>query len=395
MKSIGVRLGERHQPSGLNSRFKGAGQSFTEYLCSTKEMLRQAHGKLGTLDLDRVLAGNSPFELPAGKPCRRGVLLTHGLTDSPYLMRALAEFFSASGFHVMALLLPGNGTQPGDLLDIAWQEWAKAVAYCADRLAEEVDEIYLSGYSLGGTLSLYQSLQDQRVRGLFLFAPALKISPRAAWAKLHKLYSWMAPSAKWLDIKPDLDIYKYESFPKNAAAQVYALTRQLEARLSSTALNIPLFAAASLEDSTVYTPATLQLVARAKHPSSRLVLYAAQKFQPEFASCQPVLAQLREAGKLERVNSLHPEQRILGSAHTALVLPGTDPHYGTAGEYCNCAHYYPHDMEKYAACLSHPELAWQGEISAQNKAAGLLRRLSYNPDFAALENSLRQFMDTL
>lgn len=217
-------LEKRHQKSGFNSRFHGNRLAFVDYVARTRDMLFRAHA--GAADPEKIVDGNAPFELkpPPGfspgqqKTYRRGVLLTHGLSDSPYAMRHLADFFQQNGFRVMSVLLPGHGTQPGDLLDVTWQEWAKTVAYGAHQLAREADEIYLAGYSTGATLSVYHSLRDDRVLGLFLFSPALKVNRRAAFAKLHKLYSWLIPSAKWVGIKPDLDIYKYESFTKNAAA---------------------------------------------------------------------------------------------------------------------------------------------------------------------------------
>lgn len=395
MRSVlGIATPEaRLQPSGLNGVFNG-GLSFSEYVAATRDMLRRAHIKLGTDDLEKTVDGNAPFESkpaagsPAGrdKPYRRGVLLTHGLTGSPYVMRHLAAFFQQNGFRVMAVLLPGHGTQPGDLLDVCWQEWVKAVAYGSDKLAEEVDEVYLAGYSIGGTLSAYQSLRDDRVRGLFLFSPAIRVSPRAAWANWHRLYSWLIPSGKWVDILPDRDIYKYESFAKNAAAQTHALTRELDAGLQAHPLDIPVFAVASEEDMTVHTSAIVEFIARAHHPSSKLVLYtsAPERFLPEIP-----------AGRLECVNSVVPEQNILSSAHSSIVLPAEDAHYGRAGEYSNCVHYYPHDMEKYAACMQHPELAWQGEITEENLKAGVLRRLMYNPNFAALEVSMQRFIESL
>ena len=179
-------LEPRHRPSGLNSHFNANRLAFAEYVARNRDMLYRAHA--GAADLQKIVDGNAPFELkppacfPAGrqKPYRRGVLLTHGLTGSPYSMRHLAEFFRDNGFRVMAVLLPGHGTQPGDLLEVTWQEWAKAVAYGAYKLAEEVDEVYLAGYSIGGALSVYQSLRDDRVRGLFLFSPAIKITPSGA-----------------------------------------------------------------------------------------------------------------------------------------------------------------------------------------------------------------------
>jgi esterase/lipase len=382
----------------LNSLFNGnplvngSRLAFSDYVARNSDMLGRAHA--GAADLEKIVDGNAPFELkpppgfPAGqqKTYRRGVLLTHGLSDSPYSMRHLAAFFQQNGFRVMAVLLPGHGTQPGDLLEVTWQEWAKTVAYGAYKLAEEVDEVYLAGYSTGATLSVYQSLRDNRVHGLFLFSPALRITRWAALANLHKLYSWLIPSARWVDIKPDLDIYKYESFPKNAAAQTYALTREISGKLLRHEFDIPVFIAASADDMTVKTSVIFEFIARARHPSSKLVLYTTE---PEkLPPCIP-------AAKLELVNSVVPGQKILSSAHTAIVVPPEDKHYGAAGEYSNCAHYYPDEMEKYVACLKRPEQDFQGEINKKNLKAGILRRLTYNPNFAALKVSMQRFIDHL
>lgn len=387
-------LEARHRPSGLNSSFMGRGLSFADYVALSRDMLTSAHSALGAADLEKIVNGNAPFELkPAAgtmpgrsKPWRRGVLLTHGLTDSPYFMRHLARFFQHNGFRVMAILLPGHGTQPGDLLDISWREWAKAVAYGADRLAEETDEVYLAGYSAGGTLSVCQSLFDERVRGLFLFSPAFKVSSRAAYANLHKLYSWLIPSAKWVDIRPDRSLYKYESLPRNAAAQMHALTRKLDSFLREREVRIPVFAAASEDDVTANTPATLEFMAHAHHPSSRLVLYTTnvQRHPPGIP-----------AQRLELVNSVVPEQNILSSAHTAVVLAPDDSYYGMAGNYANSIHYFPGDMEKYHACNNNHGKVFQGEITEANLRAGTLRRLMYNPHFSALEISMKRFIDGL
>lgn len=357
-------------------------------------MIAQAHVGLDAGGLRRIVEGNAPFELipPAGYPpgkdkiYRRGILLTHGLSDSPYFMRYLAAFFQENGFRVMAVLLPGHGTRPGDLLDVRWQEWAKAVSYGVDKLAFEVDEVYLAGFSAGGALSVYQSICDQRVRGLFLFAPALKISSNAAWANAHKAYSWLAPSAKWLSIKPDTDIYKYESFPKNAAAQMHALTLAVRGLMAKSKVQIPVFAAVSQDDATVISAATVQFMAHAPHPANKLVYY--------FSNADKIPADLA-AGKIDCVNSVFPQLRIISSAHTAIVLPSEDAYYGEHGEYCNCIHYYPGEMGKFSACKRQPEQALRGEITEENLKAGTLRRLMYNPNFDTLKASMRKFIDSL
>jgi esterase/lipase len=313
-------------------------------------------------------------------------LLIHGLTDSPYFMRHLAAFFAQNGFCVQAILLPGHGTRPGDLLDINWREWASAVAWGAEKLAAQADEIYLGGYSAGGALGLYHSLNDARVRGLFLFSPALEISRRAARANWHKPYSWLMPRAAWVSIMPDRDPYKYESFPKNAAAQMYALTKAVGAQLAHRRPDIPVFAATSADDASVEPAAVVNFMLGLPNPRCKLVLYTAEaeNAAPDFP-----------AGRVERVISAIPEQKILSAAHTSVVLPPEDAHYGVKGDYANCLHYYPHEMEKYAACTRNSGEVWQGEISAKNLAVGTLRRLMYNPHFAALKTAMQQFISTL
>lgn len=395
-------LEARHQVSGMNTQFNGAQLTFADYVARSRDMIGKTHASTNPAELKKIIEGNAPFELkppascPSGKnkPYRRGVLLTHGLTGSPYFMRQLASLFQEKCFRVMVILLPGHGTQPGDLLDVRWEEWAKAEAYGTDRLAAEVDEVYLGGYSTGGALSVYQSQNDKRVRGLFLFSPALKVSSLASLAKLHVIYSWAIPSAKWLDVMPDKDIYKYESFPKNAAAQIYTLTMAVNSRLQTQPLSIPVFAAASQDDTTIFTSATVDMMARATHPASRLVLYSTNVSKPP-----PTVP----PEKLTMISSVFPEQKILSSAHTAILLPPEDTHYGLTGDYSNCLHYYPKkfgkeiekDMEKYVACTTKPQEDMQGELTEANLKAGILRRLMYNPNFERLNRSLKIFIDGL
>ncbi len=384
------KLEARHRPSGENSRFMGAGKAFDDYVRHTVAMLRRVHNKLGTADLDKVVSGNAPFELypenaecgSGGKPYRRGVLLTHGLSDSPYFMRYLAAFFQRNGFRVMVPLLPGHGTQPGDLLQVRWQEWSKTVAYGADCLAAEVDELYLAGYSAGAALSLLQSTHDARVRGLFMFSPALAISRRARWANLHRGYSWWLPRAAWVTIMPDRDIYKYESFCKNAAAQMSALTRALPDRGS----DIPVFVAASADDATVKVEATWHFMRHARHAASKLLLYTSDMGNPP----PEVPSQ-----KLELVCSVVPGQRILSFAHTSVVLPPEEGHYGEQGDYANALHYFPNEMEKYAVSVHRHGEVLLGEVTSSNLQQGVLRRLMYNPHYKQMEASMQQFIEAL
>lgn len=59
----------------------------------------------------RPVKWNHSFELPR-QSAIGGVLLLHGMSDSPYSMRALGTALNQHGYHVIALRLPGHGTAP-------------------------------------------------------------------------------------------------------------------------------------------------------------------------------------------------------------------------------------------------------------------------------------------
>lgn len=385
-------LEARHEVSGFNSLFNGDHLTFSEYISRNQEMIRKVRVSTPSLNLEKAINGNAPFELEpvaehtVGKnnKYRRGILLTHGLSDSPYFMRDVASCFQQAGFRVLAILLPGHGTRPGDLLDVTWQEWARAVAYGVDKLALEVDEIYLGGYSAGGALSIYQSLTDKRVRGLFLFAPALEITRRAALACLHKWVSWLLPRQKWVYIKQDVDIYKYESFAKNTAVQMYRLTQALAAKLKHHQLKIPIFSVASVDDKTVHTSAAIAFMAQQVDPRNQFILYTTD---------QSKSAQADISDKITWINSVVPEQKITSSAHTAILVAPEDAHYGINGDYANCVHYYPERMDKYEACKLHPKDYCLGEVSDNHLDDDIMRRLMYNPNFPALKTAINQFIE--
>ncbi len=370
-----VTLQVRHRPSGLNSRFAAQGSSFPEYIDQTQAMLRHVHA--GKAEAEHIVFGNAPFELlpevVTGR--RRGIVLTHGLSDSPYHMRYLARFFQRQGFRVMVPLLPGHGTQPGDLLEVRWQDWAETVAWAAACMAQQVDELYLGGFSAGAALSVRHAALDARVRGLFLFSPALAVSGLARWAGLLHRGRRLWPRMGWLHVLQDRDLYKYESFCMNAAAQMHALTHALPAR----APDIPVFAAASADDATVQAQATWDFMQATSTASRHLVWYALHEVA---------------APGVEWVCGALPERHIRSSAHTAVVVAPEDAHYGQAGSYANCLHYAA-DAACFERCMAADAPVWQGETLPAYLAHGMMRRLMYNPHYAALEASLAHFLEGL
>ena len=130
---------------------------------------------------------NRTFEMPVNNP-RGGVLLIHGLTDSPYSMRSLAQILHAMDFWVVGLRLPGHGTAPSELLDITWQDFAAAVEISARHVKTQVGKdkpFYIGGFSTGAALAVEYSLSildgddNPMPDGLILLSPAIGVSPLA------------------------------------------------------------------------------------------------------------------------------------------------------------------------------------------------------------------------
>src|SRR5262245_22521493 len=122
---------------------------------------------------------NRTFEMAADAPAC-AALLVHGLTDSPYSMRAIAQRLHAEGCHVLALRMPGHGAVPGGLTDASWPDWDAAVHLGVRHLRARVGPttpLTLVGYSNGGALAVkyaLDALEDSslpRVDRLVLISP--------------------------------------------------------------------------------------------------------------------------------------------------------------------------------------------------------------------------------
>lgn len=238
--------------------------------------------------------GNASFsDRPTHGPLRGGVLLVHGLSDSPYHMRAVARIFAEQGFFVIALRLPGHGTIPGALIDVEWQQWYEAVKAGVKMVQHEIREVndaklILGGFSTGGALTLRYVLESVRADDpktpdkLFLFSPAIAVPSDAQFADWHRAISWFPglEQFRWLEIKPEYDPYKYNSFPKNAGDQIYDLTqanwklvKELAADTTRRKNVPPIYAYQSIVDATVIPDSLVELLAKIGNDRCELMMF--------------------------------------------------------------------------------------------------------------------------
>ncbi len=376
----------------------------------------------------RAPAGhNRSFLLQPPAPPRFAALLLHGLSDSPYMMRALGEGLRERGALVLGLRLPGHGTAPGGLLSTRWQDWWAATEYGVDQLRRRLPEgpLWIAGFSTGATLALrYALLAVTRETHpppdrLVLLAPAVELAWVARFALWHRTLSWLPYFTKfrWQEVKPEYDPCKYSSFPKRAGAELFRLTRQvrsLAGRLDRRQREAmpPILAFQSLADDTVVATGLTRLLRRIGRASDELVLFDLNRSEelesllradeessfppPDLADGGPppfttTLVTNRETGtgavealswpagsrsygptaasRREELDERWPRD-VLSLSHLSLPLPADDPLYGAASE--------------IGAAMP------RGERGVLAQPLPDLLRLRFNPFFGYLTRRLRK-----
>jgi len=378
---------------------------------------------------------NRSFEMMPEGPggIAGGILLVHGLTDSPYSVRRIAEIFRARGFYVLAARMPGHGTAPSGLKHAVWQDWLAVVRLGVAHVREKIGSdtpLYLGGYSNGGTLAVKYTLDSLEEDSLetpervFLFSPAIGVTSFAAFATWHKVLSFIPYFRKfrWESIHLEYDPYKYNSFPKNAGHQTYVLTgavwRQIQDLGKRKVLPQlpPVIAFQSLVDATVLTPSLVsRLFDSIRAEGSELVLFDINRQSDlrsflkhkvdrlleslETRDRVPFTLSLvtnRDEGSREMaVKHRSPEKPGFGKvadlelswplnvyslSHVAIPFPPDDPFYGAEGD--------PRGVE-----LRLGKLQPRGEKNTLNVPVDMLMRLRYNPFFDYMEERILQFCE--
>jgi hypothetical protein len=375
---------------------------------------------------------NHTFELAPDQP-RGGVLLLHGMSDSPYSLHAVASSLQQRGWHVLALRLPGHGTAPSGLLDLHWQDLRAAtrlgMRHLRDKLGP-VTPLMIVGYSNGAALgaeyavSMLEGEELPRLDGLIMISPSLALSPIAGLAVWQARASRLPGLEKlaWLDVLPEYDPYTYNSFPVHAGDQVYRLAGDVDTRLQrlmkgGVVRGFPrTLAFQSVIDATIKADGIANVLMRRLAPGGHaLVLYDINRsadavpfvrerdtgwgrqlldgealpysltlITNENAASAQVHAVTRPAGgtqtRPDPLNLSWPAG-VFALAHVSLPFPPDDPVYGAqpSGE-------RPIPLGRLEA---------RGETGVLVVPASLITRLRYNPFFEYQSRRILEFCDAV
>lgn len=339
------------------------GQScFEDYRADTLNWVSERR-EFQTADRRAELAWNSPCEWhPQGQP-EKGILLVHGLGDSPWSFTDVGPALARQGFLVRTVLLPGCGTRPSDMIGIRAGDWRRVVAEQVVILQREVREVYLGGFSTGGNLVLEYAYAHPEIQGLVLLSPGIKSDePLDFLAPVASVFSdWlMAPDGEG----PVQDAMRYAIVPTDAFAQFYHTSASVRHLLKKAPFDRPVAIILAERDSVLDVSYILNLFeAVFTHPQSRLVWYGSP---PEG----------RSRRVLVRPDAL-PEWRISTFSHMGVLFSPENPAYGRNGTHRIC--WNGQSAANYQRCLAGEEVwysDWEYEEAGKTHA-----RLTFNPYF--------------
>ena len=301
-----LQLGPEHRIR-LEHEFRASQENETDwagYLEIEERLAAEIGEKITNIDrpdslVDRYSTGSlsSPERYPADwnrsyqitVPGARGVaVLLHVLSDSPYSMLATAQTLAGAGLNVVVPRMPGHGFAVGDLLQARWEDWTAAVRIAmrhAASLPGAEQSLLIAGYSNGGLLAIDYALDCDEPGdapcpdGIVLMSPAIAVSSAAIVTNLHPVLSWMPyfEQFRWLSILPEIDPFKFTSFPKRAAWEIYRVSRRTHRRLANpveAARLPPILTFQSVVDNTVTARAIVTLLYdQLSSENSKLVVY--------------------------------------------------------------------------------------------------------------------------
>ena len=308
---------------------------------------------------------NRPFQLQANQnvPYRGKFLLIHGLSDSPYLWRDSANVLAEKGFDIRAILLPGHGTSPVDMLDISYKSWLSTVRKQFALWNTDNTPIYLGGFSLGGVLATILALENKDIDGLLLFSPAYhsKLNDYLKWSWLYAKFKPWLFGGMILEDNP----VKYNSIPINSGSQYYKTTRYLKQKWRNKKLDIPVLMVVTEQDSVVDIDYVRQIFSKRFVSKNKQLLFYSN-------NADVVLGENEQWH-----NSRFIEQRILSLSHLGVLYSPDNSLFGKSRKILVCN---GNELPVFMACMR-SKTHWYGAQHAPSPDRTPVARSTYNPDF--------------
>lgn len=289
-------------------------ESFEEYVKDTKKWIANNRVFI-TKEHEKEIELNSPYELKPitnGK-IKKGILLVHGLGDSPAYFKDIANELRNKGWLVRVILTPGHGTKPADLILAKYKDWKNNVAHHVKLLSKKVDEVWLGGFSTGGNLVTSYALDNEDISGLFLFSPGFYTK-----SKLLVFSPYVKYFIDWVNIDEENDVFRYESLSTNGSILYYKSMKELQNKLENKTYDKPVLITFSQDDSVLNSYKTLEVFSsRFTNKNSRFIWYGKNLETKD--------------SRVKVLNSSLPNKKISTFSHMNVMFSAQNKYYGENG----------------------------------------------------------------
>jgi esterase/lipase len=208
---------------------------------------------------DAIRPGCYPRKFKHADPSvKQAIVLVHGLTDSPYFMTAIAQyFFNTLKYNVYLPLLEGHGLViPSGMEGVSHKEWQRNVQFAVETAYKDgASQVSIGGLSTGGTLSCYEAMTNSNIHSLYLFSAALDIAGSAGIGEVKEvlLRTFMADVLEFDYLPSDPLIgknpYRYSRMDLDGARELSEQIKLVDEKMATyspqKSFAVPVFAAHS------------------------------------------------------------------------------------------------------------------------------------------------------
>ncbi|WP_234028529.1 alpha/beta hydrolase [Lentibacillus sp. Marseille-P4043] len=179
-----------------------------------------------------------------------GVLVIHGFTGSTQSMRFLGEQLADVGFTVFGPRLTGHGTTPEDMEQATYHNWMETVENGLKKLNESCSEVFVTGLSMGGTLTLYLAEHHPELKGIMPINAATHMPEmNAAYKDLSSTDTRFVDGIGSDIKKENVKELAYAKTPVKSMRELITLSEQVRNNLGK--INMPTLIFSSVEDHVV------------------------------------------------------------------------------------------------------------------------------------------------
>jgi len=365
-------------------------KSHDDYVSNYRENIKKIRPNIESDHLAMLAPFSTTVSNAERCPKKNGVLLLHGLTDSPFTMSNIAKSITNSKYGECAILnipvLPGHALVPGASLEVTSKHWIDAVDFAIKDLQNRgADDISIIGFSTGGALGLNYVLKtkDENIKLVFV-SPALALNISKFDVFLVRLISSIGNhinSLAYLEKYSDINPCKYESFSSTGAKDLIDViddnNKMLQTRKS---VDNPTFLAISSSDSVISFTGVLNLMSKFSQVSG--VVYD--------------IGDVSIPDNFKKINPTLKKERIVDLSHGSLPISPMNSIYGkNAVINYGCLQYEHTDPEKFQSCQRFDPEFYYGSLSKSNRSKyPYLAKILYNPYNESMLNDILNFLQS-